>query len=80
MRCNLTLFILLRVLVLQSLLSVLVRASAPGDENSQCTVGNSYPENITMLMDSYNYLNLLDGPNSVWISSDFDGNGNQVLD
>ena len=61
-------------------------AQAPGDEDDRCTVNHSnppqYPDNVTNLMDSYNYENLLPGngtgnspiATAVWNDFSFDGN------
>ena len=54
-------------------------AQAPGDEDSRC-VGQRepYPPNITMLMDSRNYEQLITGSSAVWQAWDVDGTGNGV--
>ena len=54
-----------RSLLVIAALTVLCWAQAPGDEDDRCTVNHSspqqYPDNVTNLMDSYNYENLLPG-------------------
>ena len=59
-------------------------AQAPGDESPRCTTDNvnppQYPDTFRMLMDSYNYENLLPGTgqplveNAVWNDFSYDGN------
>ena len=59
-----------------------VKSQAPGDEDSFCTTLSAsiippfYPPNSVILMDSYNYINLIPwlSPNSgVWQQVDIDG-------
>ena len=59
-----------------------VKSQAPGDEDSFCTtlsasiVPPSYPPNVMILMDSYNYINLipvLNPSSGVWQQVDIDG-------
>ena len=40
-------------------------ATAPGDEDAICAI-NSYPDNWTVLMDSWNYKSLLGMSSHVW--------------
>ena len=67
-------------LFLTSLLSV-ISAIAPGDENMICThslnVNHTHPSNVKVLMDSYNYIHLLEvQPNGspLWRYMDNDRN------
>ena len=54
-------------------------AQAPGDEASRCVNQRGpYPPNITMLMDSRNYEQLITGSSAVWQSRDVDGTGSGV--
>ena len=53
--------------------------SAPGDEDSGCeSQRGPYPPNITMLMDSRNYEQLITGSGAVWQALDVDGAGRGV--
>lgn len=55
----------------------MVTAGAPGDGHTFCTSGiepQEYLLNDKVLMDSYNYLNLLGGPGAVWQQVDLDSN------
>ena len=50
---------------------------APGDESPECVTGpaaQTYPDNWRVLMDSWNYLFLLDNDDAVWDQIDLDGN------
>ena len=53
-----------------------VTGQAPGDETSSCLTQtqNAIPRNIRVLMDSYNYAQLL-GVGGVWTTADPDGSG-----
>ena len=55
-------------------------AAAPGDESDTCL--GDYPSTLRVLMDSYNYENLLEdrrvGNQAPWIEIDFDGDGRSV--
>ena len=54
-------------------------AQAPGDEDTRCEGQREpYPPNITMLMDSRNYEQLITGSSAVWQAVDVDGTGNGV--
>ena len=54
-------------------------AQAPGDEASTCVnQRGAYPPNITMLMDSRNYEQLITGSGAVWQALDADGAGSGV--
>ena len=74
------------VLVVASLTGI-SWAQAPGDAAARCTTDHThppqYPDTIRMLMDSYNYVNLLPGngtgsmtpiADAVWNDFSFDGN------
>ena len=54
-------------------------AQAPGDESSTCVNQRQpYPPNISMLIDSQNYEQLITGSGAVWQALDVDGTGNGV--
>ena len=54
-------------------------AQAPGDEDRRCVNQRGpYPPNITMLMDSRNYEQLITGSSAVWQARDVDGTGSEV--
>ena len=54
-------------------------AQAPGDESSACVnLRGPYPSNISMLMDSRNYEQLITGSGAVWQALDVDGTGTGV--
>ena len=55
-------------------------AQAPGDEDARCVHqrGDVYPPNVTMLMDSRNYENLISRSNPHWDALDVDGTGSGV--
>ena len=54
-------------------------AQAPGDETSICVDQRGpYPPNISMLMDSRNYEQLITGSGAVWQVLDVDGTGSGV--
>ena len=54
-------------------------AQAPGDEDSTCVSQRGpYPPNISMLMDSRNYDQLITGSGAVWQALDVDGTGTGV--
>ena len=58
-------------------------AQAPGDEDSQClndrsAVGDVYPPDVRMLMDSRNYENLITGTDPHWQQLNVDGTGTGV--
>ena len=59
-----------------------VFASAPGDEHSLCSaLGSPSTEGgRVVLLNSYNYINLIAGffPPPVWTQANLDGNGNGV--
>ena len=58
----------------------LCSAQAPGDENQSCTNAHTYPESIKILMDSWNYEQLLPGHSgqpiagAVWTDASCDNN------
>ena len=53
--------------------------SAPGDEDSTCVDQRGpYPPNVTMLMDSRNYEQLITGSGAVWQALNADGTGSGV--
>jgi len=58
-------------------------AQAPGDENSRCLserarIGDVYPPNTRMLMDTRNYEQLITGSSAVLQKVDVDGTGSGV--
>ena len=54
-------------------------AQAPGDEDTRCVNQRGpYPPNITMLMDSRNYEQLITGSSAVWQALHVDGTGSGV--
>ena len=54
-------------------------AQAPGDESGGCvSQRGSYPPNISMLMDSRNYEQLITGSGAVWQALDVDRTGSGV--
>ena len=54
-------------------------AQAPGDESGDCVNQRQpYPPNISMLMDSRNYEQLITGSGAVWQALNVDGTGNGV--
>lgn len=59
----------LHALCVFSLLWQALQAAAPGDEDGECGVPE-YPAGIEVLLDSWRYLSLLDGPSPVWETSD----------
>ena len=74
--------LLLYLILMWQIILPQVKSQAPGDEDSFCTtlsasiVPPSYPSNFMILLDSYNYINLLPvfTPNSgVWQQVDIDG-------
>ena len=51
-------------------------AQAPGDESSGCVnQRGAYPPNISMLMDSRNYEQLINGSGAVWQALNVNGTG-----
>ena len=74
--------LLLYLILMWQIILPQVKSQAPGDEDSFCTTLSSsiippfYPPNSVILMDSYNYLQLIPvlNPNSgVWQQVDIDG-------
>ena len=63
----------------------MVKSQAPGDEDNRCNSSSfvhTYPDNVKVLMDSYNYEQLLPGngtgnppiASALWNDMSFDGN------
>ncbi len=51
---------------------------APDDFNTSCISSGNVSDERVILFDSNAYLNLLEGPNSVWVSQDIDDNQIEV--
>ena len=75
-------YLLLYLILTWQIILSQVKSQAPGDEDSFCTTLSAsiippfYPPNSVILMDSYNYINLIPvlNPNSgVWQQVDIDG-------
>lgn len=71
---------LLSVVLLQiALFTETTIAQAPSDSQDECQVGKfmkNYPDGSIVLLDTYNYDQLLGQPNPVWTSGDYDTNNN----
>ena len=74
-----------QIIVLVAVLEGYCSAQAPGDEDNRCLkspYGHTYEDNVKILMDSYNYLQLLPGngtgnppiASALWNDRSFDGN------
>ena len=69
---------LFRSATLFSFLISSVLAQAPGDGDAPCVeTGARYAANVRVLMDSRDYVDLLQGENSVWQQVDNDNNNTE---
>ena len=70
--------------LLMSLLTWHAQGLAPDDFNIECRTGDNaalhmLPEDWVLLLDSFDYNDLVGGSDPVWQSIDFDNDGNQVI-
>ena len=75
----------IRALVTLVVIISVVKSQAPGDEDNRCQISpyvHTYEDDVKILMDSYNYLQLLPGngtgnppiASALWNDMSFDGN------
>ncbi len=67
-----------RLLLILSLTAWQALGQAPGDFNPTCREGTlfkTFPADVKLLLDTFDYLNLFEGTNAVWTERDFDTDG-----